>query len=46
MATHLTSSELHKLRNTFEQLDTDGAGTISIEDLKAVLSTVSKSVGW
>jgi len=43
MATHLTSSELHKLRNTFEQLDTDGAGTISIEDLKAVLSTESKT---
>jgi len=37
MATHLTSSELHKLRNTFEHLDTDGVGTISIDRLKEVL---------
>ena len=38
MAMHLTSSELHKLRNTFEALDLDGTGTISIDKLKATLS--------
>ena len=36
MATHLTSSELHKLRNTFEHLDSDGHGTISLDRLKEV----------
>ena len=41
MATHLTSSELHKLRNTFEHLDSDGVGTISIDRLKEVRASCS-----
>ena len=42
MATHLTSSELHKLRNNFEELDEDGVGTISIDRLKELLNRQSK----
>ena len=38
MATHLTSSELHRLRNNFESIDIDGTGTITIEDLKKILA--------
>ena len=30
MATHMTSAELHRLRNVFERLDTDGTGHVSI----------------
>ena len=33
MAMHLTTEELHRLRNMFEGLDTDGTGTVSIEEL-------------
>jgi len=33
MAMHLTTEELHQLRNMFEGLDTDGTGTVSIEEL-------------
>jgi len=43
MATHLTSSELHKLRNTFEELDEEGAGTISIDRLKEILNKETSS---
>ncbi len=45
MATHLTSSELHKLRNTFEHLDTDGVGTITIKRLKQVLEEEAAETG-
>uniref|UniRef100_A0A7S2H0Y4 Calmodulin n=1 Tax=Haptolina brevifila TaxID=156173 RepID=A0A7S2H0Y4_9EUKA len=43
MATHLTSMELHKLRNTFEELDEEGAGNISIDSLQKILSKESAS---
>ena len=36
MAMHLTSDELHRLRNMFEGLDTDGTGTVSIDELSKV----------
>jgi len=45
MATHLTSSELHKLRNTFEHLDSDGHGTISLDRLKEVLTAEAAQTG-
>jgi len=37
MATQLTSSELHYLRNVFERLDTDGTGTVSREEFMAAI---------
>ena len=37
MATNLTSTELHRLRNVFEKLDADGTGTVSVDVLKKVL---------
>ena len=37
MATNLTASELHRLRNIFEKLDTDGTGCIKTDDLKKAL---------
>lgn len=37
MATHLTTAELHKLRNTFEKLDSDGTGNVSIDVLMKAL---------
>lgn len=36
MAMHLTTDELHRLRNMFEGLDTDGTGTVSIDELSKV----------
>jgi len=38
MATHLTTKELHRLRNVFEKLDGEGTGTISIDDMKKVMA--------
>ena len=37
LATHLTSAELHKLRNIFEKLDSDGTGNVSIDALVKAL---------
>jgi len=37
MATHMTSAELHRLRNVFERLDTDGTGHVSIGALMETL---------
>ena len=37
MATHLTSTELHRLRNVFEKLDADGTGNVSIEAMMKTL---------
>lgn len=37
MATHLTTDELHRLRNVFEKLDTDGTGNVSIDVLMKAL---------
>jgi len=37
MAMLLTSEELHRLRNMFEGLDSDGTGTVSIEELNKAL---------
>lgn len=37
MATQLTSSELHRLRNVFEKLDTEGTGSVSIDMLMQTL---------
>ena len=37
MATTLTTTELHRLRNVFEKLDTEGTGSVSIDTLKQVL---------
>jgi calcium-dependent protein kinase len=45
MATNLTSSELHKLRNIFEGLDTEGHGTITIARLKEVLEAEAAETG-
>jgi len=39
MATTLTTAELHRLRNVFEKLDTDGTGSVSIRELQQVLQT-------
>jgi calcium-dependent protein kinase len=39
MATHLTSTELHRLRNTFERLDVEGTGNVSIDSLMTSLKT-------
>jgi len=38
MAMHLTTDELHRLRNMFEGLDTDGTGTVSIDELSKVMN--------
>jgi len=37
MAMLLTTEELHKLRNLFESLDTDGTGTVSMDELSKAL---------
>jgi len=37
MATSLTGSELHRLRNVFEKLDVEGTGSISIKELQLTL---------
>ena len=37
MATHLTTPELHRLRNTFEKLDAEGTGNVSIDVLMKAL---------
>lgn len=37
MATSLTSTELHRLRNVFEKLDTEGTGSVSIDMLMKTL---------
>ena len=37
MATHLTKEELHRLRNVFEKLDTEGTGQIAVEELLRVM---------
>jgi len=37
MATHLTTEELHRLRNVFEKLDTEGTGNVSIDALMQTL---------
>ena len=37
MAIHLTTTELHRLRNVFEKLDVDGTGSVSIEQLMVSL---------
>ena len=37
MAIHMTTTELHRLRNVFEKLDVDGTGSVSIEQLMVSL---------
>jgi len=37
MATHLTKEELHRLRNVFEKLDTEGTGQIAVDELVRVM---------
>ena len=37
MATTLTSGELQRLRNMFEELDTDDSGDVSIAELRKVM---------
>jgi len=44
MATHLTSSELHRLRNVFEKLDADGTGNVSIEAMMKTLKQDAEDV--
>jgi len=39
MATTMTTSELHRLRNMFEKLDTEGTGSVAINELQQVLQT-------
>jgi len=39
MATTLTTKELHRLRNVFEKLDTEGTGSVSIDKLKEVMQS-------
>jgi len=45
MAMHLTTDELHRLRNMFEGLDTDGTGTVSIEELSKVMTETATDDG-
>jgi hypothetical protein len=41
MATTLTATELHRLRNVFEKLDVEGTGSISIKELQSTLQSQS-----
>ena len=39
MATTLTSAELQRLRNMFEELDVDDSGDVSIAELRSVMKS-------
>ena len=39
MATTLTSAELQRLRNMFEELDVDDSGDVSIAELRTVMES-------
>ena len=39
MATTLTSAELQRLRNMFEELDVDDSGDVSIAELRRVMES-------
>ena len=39
MATTLTSAELQRLRNMFEELDVDDSGDVSIAELRGVMES-------
>ena len=39
MATTLTSAELQRLRNMFEELDADDSGDVSIAELRRVMES-------
>jgi len=45
MATQLTSGELQRLRNMFEELDTNDSGEIPISELRKVLETQGGDLG-
>jgi len=37
IATHLTHAEVEELRDIFQQMDTNGVGTLTLQDLDAAL---------
>ena len=45
LATHLTSTELHRLRNAFEAIDTEGTGAIHIGSLRDALEAGGGGMG-